>query len=259
MRGLSIYLAILVIAAASSAAPAADTTRPSESVAWLIHFPGIDGYGHFDRRMFAGLIAGGVSAHFEVFDWTGNDPGLDALHAIARNHREATNIAGLITDQSRQFPGMPIDITAHSGGCGLAIWTLEQLPDDVKVDTVLLLAPALSPRYDLSKALRHVRGNVYVFSSVHDTMVLSAGTQIFGTIDGVYSKAAGFGGFVAPPGADAGEYRKIVPCPYQEVWKEYGDFGGHLGPLSRKFATVVLAPLLVDPPAATQPSASSAE
>jgi pimeloyl-ACP methyl ester carboxylesterase len=163
-----------------------------------------------------------------------------------------------VTEHARQLPDTPIVLTAHSGGCGVAIWTLEQLPDDVKVDTVLLLAPALSPGYDLSKALRHVRGNVYVFSSLHDKVVLYAGTRIFGTIDGVMTESAGYCGFVAPPGADQSEYRKLIPCPYQESWKQYGDFGDHLGPMARAFAATILAPLLEKPPT-TQPSASNAE
>ena len=40
------------------------------------------------------------------------------------------------------------------------------------------LAPALSPQYDLSKALAHVRDKAYVFSSVHDVYVLLASPRI---------------------------------------------------------------------------------
>ena len=60
--------------------------------------------------------------------------------------------------------------------------------------TVFLLASALSPEYDLSKALGHVRGKVYVFTSPGDSLVLGTGTRLFGTIDGIKSDAAGLNG-----------------------------------------------------------------
>jgi pimeloyl-ACP methyl ester carboxylesterase len=252
------FALILLVGGFPVLSSAADSTQPSNpATTWLLHLPGIDGYSRFDRRMIAGLIAGGVSAHIEVFDWTDNDPGIDALHAQTRNHQEAAHIASLIVQQVRQFPDTTINLTAHSGGCGLAVWTLEQLPDDVSVSTVLLLAPALSPEYDLSKALRHVRKNIFVFSSTHDTLILNAGTRIFGTIDGVQTQSAGFAGFIAPPGADPRQYQKLVACPYQSCWQQYDDSGNHLGVLSRPFAAAVLAPLLLAPPQ-TQPSPSNA-
>ena len=45
-----------------------------------------------------------------------------------------------------------LDLAAMLFATGLAVWALEKLPDDVKVDTVLLMSSALSPTYDLSKA-----------------------------------------------------------------------------------------------------------
>ncbi len=152
MRAVSLAIILFILAAGGVPACAGPATQPSQPGLWLLHFPGIDGYRRFDNRMIAGLIQGGVSAQFEVYDWTAGDPGIDSLHAQVRNRREAANVAGLIADHSRQFPGIPIDLTAHSGGCGVAIWTLEQLPADVSVNTVVLLAPAVSPGYDLSKA-----------------------------------------------------------------------------------------------------------
>jgi hypothetical protein len=249
------FIIVLLAAAGTAAAMASDTTRPStDPRTYLLHLPGIDGYRGSDRRMLAGLLDGGVSAQIQVYDWTDHDPGIDALHAQSRNHREAAKIAAIIADHARNSPGNPIDLTAHSGGCGVAVWALEQLPSDVAVDTVLLLAPALSPKYDLSKALRHVRGNVYVFSSLNDSIVLYTGTSLFGTIDGVLTPAAGYGGFIRPTGADLEEYKKIIPRPYEPDWKQYFDFGGHLGTMSRPFAAAVLAPLLAAPQPTTRPS-----
>ena len=89
---------------------------------------------------------------------------------------------------------------------GPAIWTLERLPGDVKVACFVMLAPALSPTYDLSKGLAHVSGSAYCFNSPDDDMVLGTGTNLFGTMDGVRCDAAGRVGFVKPPDADAARH-----------------------------------------------------
>jgi len=257
---LSLVLGIASLAAGEDAA-----TRPVQSPPvpeavslkgpLVLHLPGIAGYLGCDRHLLAGLSEGGVKAHVAVYDWTDNDPGLRALHAYERNQTEAQRVADMIVDHARLDPTSPIYLTSHSGGCGIAIWALEKLPADVAVDSVLLMAPALSPEYDLTHALRHVRGQLYAFTSVHDVVVLEAGTKLFGTIDGVLTAAAGFGGFVRPPGADIQLYNKLIPEPYEDDWMQYDDYGDHIGAMSRKFAANVLAPLLlgqVSP--ATRPS-----
>jgi pimeloyl-ACP methyl ester carboxylesterase len=210
----------------------------------LLHLPGVGGYLGCDRRMLAGLRDAGVDAHIVVYDWTEHDPGIHALQAYDRNQREAQTIADLIAAHAAADPDSPIYITAHSGGCGLAAWALEKLPADVKVQTVILIAPALSPRFDLSAALRHVNGKMFAFSSLLDSIVLYTGTRLFGTIDGVRTEAAGFCGFIQPPGADPLMYKKLVQRTYQRDWMKYNDFGQHIGAMSRSFASAMLAPLI---------------
>jgi hypothetical protein len=122
------------------------------------------------------------------------------------------------------------------------------LPEDVQVDTVLLLSPALSPTYDLSKALGKVKGSVYYFPSPHDTAVLGIGTKWFGTVDGKKGEAAGKVGFVAPDNADATTrkaYERLIERPYDKAWMRFGNIGNHIGPLIPMFAEKVLTPLLL--------------
>jgi len=135
---------------------------------------------------------------------------------------------------------------AHSGGAGIAVWALEDLPDDVFVQSLYLLSPAISPKYDLSKALKHVNGHVYVFSSPGDIFVLGIGTSTFGTIDGVKTNAAGLKGFVQPDSAaDPLQYAKLVALPYNPEWVKYNDFGDHIGPMSRAFSRSIIGPILL--------------
>ncbi len=250
----------------ASIAAGGQTTQPSVSEQLLakvrvkgpllLHLPGVGGYLGVDRRMLAGLRDADVVANIVVYDWTEHDPGIHALQAYSRNQLEAQVIADLIAAHAAADPQSPIYITAHSGGCGLAAWALAKLPAEVKVQTVIFVAPALSPSFDLTPALRHITGKLNVFSSRLDTVVLFTGTRVFGTIDGVQTEAAGFSGFVQPKTADPLMYEKLVQHPYQKDWIKYGDFGDHIGGMSRAFATAILEPL-ISPAPTTQADAQT--
>jgi hypothetical protein len=212
---------------------------------WLLHLPGIGGKRAIDVAMTRGFQRGGFNGDLEIYDWTEHDAGLHALIAYDRNHKEARRIAAMITERFDRDPSAPIYVTSHSGGGGLAVWALEYLPERVKITTLVMMSPALSPKYDLTAALRHVSGKVYVFSSLGDTLVLGTGCTMLGTIDGVKTAAAGLGGFVRPATGDAGQYAKLVPMPYNPAWVQYDDVGNHVGGMTQSFGQEVLAPLVL--------------
>jgi hypothetical protein len=218
---------------------AADPPRP-----FLLHLPGVSGESVVDHTFVEGLKRARLDASIEIYDWTENDRGVPALQAYERNQKEAQKIADKVTAHLRAAPGVTIYLTSHSGGAGLAAWALEKLPADVKVKRALFLAPALSPTYDLSKALSHVADHAYAFWSGEDQLVLSAGTRVFGTIDGEYVDAAGFVGFSEPARADDKQYKKLLQFPYDRAWARYFHMGDHIGPMSTAFAQNVLAPLI---------------
>jgi pimeloyl-ACP methyl ester carboxylesterase len=195
-----------------------------------------------------GLREGGFAGEMQIYDWTGDAPGLPALTGRKRHHEEAAKVAGMIVERRRKHPAARIVLTAHSGGTGIAVYALEMLPEDVNVDTVLLLSPALSPTYDLSKALPRVKGKVYCFPSPYDSAVLGLGTKLFGTVDGVKGEAAGKVGFVTPEKADEvtrKAYEKLVHRPYDRSWMRLGNIGNHIGPMIPTFAEKILTPLLL--------------
>ena len=239
-----------------SAASVAHAIKPLEH--YHLHLPGIGGYRNIDRRLLVGLEDGGVRGEISHYDWTTADPGLGSLLARKRNNEEATNVAQIILEHYRANPSGHITLSAHSGGAGILTWALEQLPADVMVDSVVLMAPALSPSYDLSKALHHVRGHMYVFSSEHDVAVLGIGTSMFGTIDGVKTEAAGKVGFKMPTTAESAQYEKLVQMPYDRDWSKYDNWGEHIGTMSREFGREVIAPLLVGEKAVTVPTTQAA-
>ncbi len=220
-------------------APLGPPPRP-----YLLHLPGISGERSIDRMLTQGLVQGGLEAEVEIYDWTDTDAGLNALYARQRHEREADAVARMIVAKYRADPRTRIYVSGHSGGTAIAVWALERLPPDVKIETLLMLASALSPAYDLSPALRHVSGRAYALYSPHDP-VLGIGTRMFGTIDGMKTSAAGRTGFTPPPGAvDARQYEKLTQIGYDPSWIQLSNIGDHIGPMMRPFAREILAPLL---------------
>jgi hypothetical protein len=243
---LAFLLGVLGVLAFISSPVRAATNEANAD--YLLHLPGIAGYRWVDRQMISGLREGGYAGRLAMHDWTADHEGLEALLNQPLHERESQRVADALTERYRENPGRRIVITSHSGGTGIAVWALEKLPDDVKVDTVVMLASALSPEYDLTKALRHVRGKVYAFNSLTDTLVLGVGTRTFGTVDGVKCDAAGRCNFVVPDGADAQQYKKLVQVPYSAAWMALGNIGDHIGPMSSRFARDVLAPVVLGQP-----------
>src|SRR4051812_17529648 len=139
-------------------------------------------------------------------------------HGLGRWHADLTNVdnhvaqAAAVAAEVKEFrdrkPDSPVFLVGKSGGTGLVVRVLEDLPADA-VEATVLLSSALSPGYDLSDALRAVRRELVLFWSPLDLIVLGLGTQIFGTIDRVNSVSAGLVGFQPPDGADPTSYAKL--------------------------------------------------
>ena len=124
------------------------------------------------------------------------------------------------------------------------MWALEKLPADVKVHSFVMLGPAISPTYDLSKALSHVTDKAYCYWSPADDFVLGTGTKLFGTIDGHHVESAGKVAFTKPAGADDKQYAKLVSREYESGWSKLGNVGGHIGWMAEGFVRIVVAPAL---------------
>jgi hypothetical protein len=227
--------------------PPAPVVKP-----YVMHLPGVSGTSIVDFSLREGLRKAGFDGPFQIYDWTCHDPGIPALHNRVRNEEQAAIVADLLTRQFRAHPEQPIYLTCHSGGSGPAIWALERLPADVKVFCFVMLAPALSPSYDLTRALSHVSQHAYCFNSPDDDLVLGTGTKMFGTIDGVRCDAAGRIGFQQPPTADAMQYAKLIHQPYQSAWMRYGHIGGHIGCMGTPFVQAIVGPMMLGRAAAAE-------
>ncbi|MFT3787109.1 MAG: alpha/beta hydrolase [Tepidisphaeraceae bacterium] len=136
----------------------------------------------------------------------------------------------------------PIDLVAHSAGCGATLGALAQLPPDVHVRHIVLLSPSVSPTYDLKRALVHVE-SIDVFTSTNDTTFLKWRCSTFGTYDGVKTVAAGNCGFDVSTLSPA-EQAKVHQHAWTEADKDLGNDGGHFGPTARKFVAARVSPVV---------------
>jgi pimeloyl-ACP methyl ester carboxylesterase len=177
-------------------------------------------------------------------------------HGLGRWHSDLTNvknrdtraaeIAAEIIGFRTRVPGAPVFLVGKSGGTGLVVKALEQLPQGA-VEAVVLLSPAISPAYDLSRALNAVRREMVVFWSPLDVFVLGLGTWIFGTIDRIKSVSAGLVGFRMPDPSDdsaRAQYAKLRQVRWEPRMARTGYLGGHVGPDNPAFLRTYVVPLL---------------
>lgn len=212
--------------------------------------PGIEGRSIWNRNIAVGLDEGGVTSTIQVYDWTTVVPGnfVYNLANLERNRRQAQVLAERILDYRGRHPGRPVHLIGHSGGGGIAVLALEALPPGRQIDMAILLAPALSPDYDLSTALRRTCHGICNFYSTRDVSFLKVGTSLFGPIDRDFGVSAGAVGFRRPESLNESA-RDLYATRLQQVrWdpqlKQVGASGTHLGWASRRFAREYLAPLI---------------
>lgn len=135
-----------------------------------------------------------------------------------------------------------INLVGLSAGTGVAIWSLEDLPPGYYVDNVVLLGSSLWCRYDVSKALQHVKGKIYVYYSPNDA-ILAGPMKLFGTIDGVFNEdGAGAVGLRPPKPSD-----KIINIPWKPAYGKYGYHGGHTDSTNPDFVAAYLSKHLLPP------------
>ncbi len=168
---------------------------------------------------------------------------------LRRNRVVAARIARRLLAFRRDHRSARIHLLGYSGGGGVAALVCAALRGRRIIDNLLLIAPALSPDYNLAPALAAVaRGTAFV--SERDRMLLGLGTRLFGTIDRRHTPAAGMVGFNLPPGAsleDRIAYERFKQVRWSPAFNRLGVSGGHIGWLSEMFIGEVLLPLLIDP------------
>lgn len=207
----------------------------------IIFLPGIEGTGWELQSTVAGLRDAGLDHAVEIILWGTRPLGsIKNLVDLSANRAEAEEIADRIVELRRTNPRAPITLVAYSGGAGVALLAVEALPDDVQVDRLVLVAAAVSPTYDLSRAHRHCRDGIVSIYSEKDWFILGVGTSLLGTIDRAFTPAAGKVGFQNGDGSLRIEIG-LTQIAWCDEWVSLGHEGGHLGCYSRPWARKILA------------------
>lgn len=210
----------------------------------------VGGVGGIDVAGFsAQLVLPHMGVKHEVIDfyWShGKGQIIKDLQDTRHAMQKADELAWLIWYLKLFGPDRPIYLMGKSGGTGLALAAVEQLPPGM-VERVILLSSAVSPTYDLRPALRATKKEIVNFYSPHDSFVLGWGTRKYGTIDGVHGPSAGLNGFQIPGNlsvSDRSLYDRLVQQPWHPglIWE--GHFGGHMGTSLPAFIAKEVAPWL---------------
>ncbi len=189
------------------------------------------------------------------YDWeTGLGVVADQMSSDDYKRAKAAHVAQMIRQYAAADPGAPINLIGLSAGTAVAVFVLEALPAKMQVNTVVLLSGSIASDYDMTKALRHVKGDLWVTTSRRDD-ILAIAVPMFGTADRQPGDAdvAGIAGFTLPPGPSAETirlYKTIKYLPWKPQYDKDGDFGGHTDTTVPPFIQDYIAPLIMVRPQA---------
>ncbi len=232
----------------ASLAGCAPAFGPKAANGITFYCPGAGNLDFGDAGIRAGLERAGYRGQVATLMWTVSfNPAID--QALRLNARlGGTRLADVIEKYSNEYPGRQINLIGLSAGTGVAIWALEDLKEGYQVDNVVLLGSSLWHRYDVSKALRHVKGKIYNYHSSSD-IILAGPMKLFGTIDGVFGEdGAGAVGLHSPRGRD-----RIVNVRWRPEYGRYGYHGGHTDATSPRFVQAYLSKHFMAGQAAARP------
>jgi pimeloyl-ACP methyl ester carboxylesterase len=208
------------------------------------------GIGGFDLASLAApwvLPHAGVPHEVRIFPWThGKGHHFRDLQDLRHLLEKAGELARLVREFKEAHPDRPVYLVGRSGGAGLVLAAAEQLPP-ATLERIILIAPAVSPNYDLRPALTATRQEIVSFYSPNDWLILGWGTSHFGTEDRVYGPSAGLLGFRRPvdgPAEARALYERLVQIRWNARMLWEGHSGGHFGTSSPAFLAKEIAPWL---------------
>lgn len=194
--------------------------------------------GSFDVP--GGLRDAGYRGRVEVFTWQSWTHAGDQIN-LSSNREKAAQLRDHICRYRKAHPDREINIVALSAGSGIAVFALEYLPEDIGINRCFLLGCSLSSKYDLTRALKRIKGKVYVLYSRYDLMLKNV-VWYTGTIDRSAGDQgiAGLEGFWMPasPRPDTLlQYQKVCNIAYRSEFAAAGHKAGHIGATARPFVS----------------------
>ena len=262
LRRSASCLAIVTIVVMSSACASKKPTgllKPlpdraeRETHGYLYYLDGAGG-GTAKKNWVGGVREGFVEAGYpgagEMFSWeTGKGMMADQKASVKFKREKAQELAVRIKKRAKDNPGVPIDLLGFSAGTAEVVYAMEVLPENVRIDTVVLLGASITHDYDLTKMLKRLKGKMYVYTSTHDRMV-GFFMKFSGSADRKYhDEGADIHGFVLPKGANAETRKlyadKIVTIKWNKKFEKDGNKGHHFDNIKMEFIRDQVAPLFM--------------
>ncbi len=215
---------------------AAPVDRTAERFGKTFYLDGAGNWGFGSASVPKGLKEAGYKGDVEIYVWTTSfNPLIDQLNIIgARLKGEA--LSKRITEYRKRFPNNKINMIALSAGTGVAVWGVEGLEGDTRIDNLILLGSSLSHDYDVRKALSHMNGKIYVYHSPHDAVL--GGVRVIGTIDGKRGvDSVGLVGLTPPRGLE----NRVVNIAWNKGYMAAGWTGAHTDTTSERFVRQFIA------------------
>ncbi len=208
-----------------SAMTAEARAREAHGRTWYIDGAGNWGFGVMDVPV--GLKDAGYRGLVSNHRWSLTfNPALDqTLRFIAKG--SGKTLGSAITRYLKKHPGAEANIIALSAGTGVGIWAIENVKPPQKVNSFVLIGSSLSSKYDVQKALSHMKGDIYVYYSSTDP-VLQGPVRALGTIDGTFDDSAGLVGL-------RGGGSRVHNIRRGAEHARYGWTGGHSDCTNRRF------------------------
>lgn len=205
---------------------------------WYIDGAGNWGFGVLEVPI--GLQKAGYRGQVSNHHWSLTmNPALDqTLRFIARGGGKV--LGNEITAYLKRNPNADANIIALSAGTGVGIWAIESVARPHKVNNFIMLGSSLSSKYDTRKALKRMKGNIYVYYAPNDPILLGP-VRAIGTIDGTFNDPAGLVG-LRGPGVRSGRIKNIA---WKPKYAALGWTGGHVDCVNQRFVAAELKKWIV--------------
>lgn len=195
-------LALVVLGLLAGGCDPMEFSNPERSAQGLVVIlPGIEGESLANHNIRQGIYDAGVPYALEIYSWGFPIPGIGLIvnqTDSEGNRRAAARLAERVVRYQKEYPNRPVYLVGHSGGGGVAVFTLEEMgrmPGAKPIEGAFLLSASISADYPLNAAIRMTRRGLVNVYNPDDTGLLGAGTAIFGNVDGGHGDSAGRTGF----------------------------------------------------------------
>ncbi len=214
----------------------------------VVILPGIEGPSVHNANIRRGLYDGGLPYALEIYNWHGGKFGPYYAFDEPEARIRAGELAAHIRRYRREYPQRPVFVVGHSGGGAITVFTAEEFAADVPLDGVMMLAPALSPYYDLTRAVAGAGGHIVNCCAPNDYFLKSL-TSAGRNFDGEKGDTAGQEGFKLPEDASVETreaFTRLVQIHWSRDMRQESNRGGHNGWTNPSWIAATIVPIIDD-------------